>query len=303
MRSPAQLVSLWWKRHQMRDQIATVSVQLASALGNSIRLQVVPHSGGGADAIFLVHRAIDFDRRRRCDPVAVVRVASTDGDFVPDEPELPRIALLTKQRIEREAAAYQMLAPLGRSPELLIRGDDFLANTWLPGTRASAILRRSEEAIWDLLPLVLTAIRAMHAQDVVHMDLNCGNLLVSPDQTAVAFIDFEYAPASQLSPHSQRAFDYLRFAHNLLKPRRGLNAILKQPDRFVRCFADAVDRCDCQPDELPSACMNRLDRHNVIREGFEHLFGFPASAGPRAAGRQRLSIPERTVHPESRAAS
>lgn len=67
--------------------------------------------------------------------------------------------------------------------------------------------------------MALDAIREMHEHDVVHLDLNCGNLLIAPDFQSVAIIDFEFAPLLLMSRFDQQRFDYLRLAHNLLKPR------------------------------------------------------------------------------------
>lgn len=208
--------------------------------------------------------------------MAVVRIAGCARPRGPDEAGLPRIVLPADQRILREVQAYQRLSPAGLSPELLLHGEGFLANRWSPWIRAADILRKSEDAVWDLLPVCLNAIRDMHQAGVVHLDPNCGNLLVRPDRKAVMLIDFEYGPAPDQSLEMQQAFDYLRFAHNLLRPRRGLRAIRKDPDQFVRHFESVVGRRQWLIGNPPPEVMSRLNSIPPVRDGFRQMFGMTA---------------------------
>jgi hypothetical protein len=106
------------------------------------------------------------------------------------------------------------------------------------------------------------------------MDLNCGNLLVAPNFQSVVIIDFEFAPLRAMSRFDQQRFDYLRLAHNLLKPRRGREAAFQQPARFVELFARYVPETGCGiPDAMDTAWFSRVVEHDVIRAGFEDIFG------------------------------
>jgi hypothetical protein len=72
----------------------------------------------------------------------------------------------------------------------------------------------------------------------------------------------------------QQRFDYLRLAHNLLKPRRGREAAFLQPERFVELFARYVPETGFGiPDAMHTAWFERVVEHDVIRNGFEEIFG------------------------------
>ncbi len=291
MRSPQRLISSWLRRYHMRERIAEVSAQLSLALQTPVDLHPAGLPGGGMDAIFLARRkgasggiprsstllSDTIQSGMAGDVIASVRVNGPRNLLVLDEPELPRLALGHDARLRREATAYRKLAPLGLAPQLLVRGDVFLANEWLGWSRATELLKRSEDCLWELLPEVLSAVRRMHAAGVTHMDLNCGNMLVKPDWSTVAFIDFEYAPLQGMSVAAQQAFDYLRLAHNLLKPRRGLRVILQDPDRFVGLFAAAMSKDGNGVADVPAVCLRRIQLYDPIHRGFLGILNRRAS--------------------------
>jgi aminoglycoside phosphotransferase (APT) family kinase protein len=114
----------------------------------------------------------------------------------------------------------------------------------------------------------------MHDNGVVHMDLNCGNILIHPKFESAAIIDFEFAPLHSMIPFDQQRFDFLRLAHTILKPRRGRAAAFEQPERFVELFARYVPEAGAGiPDALNAAWFDRVVEHDVIRYGFEDVFG------------------------------
>jgi serine/threonine protein kinase len=156
----------------------------------------------------------------------------------------------------------------------MARGEFFLANQFLPWPRVSEVLKRSSDCLWIVLPKVLAAVRRMHDRGIVHMDLNCGNLLISPDLQSVVIIDFEYAPHHQMVSFDQQRFDYLRLAHNLLKRRRGRAAALTDPHRFVELFSRFAPESGFGfPEPLNSRGFARILENRIIREGFKEAFG------------------------------
>ena len=268
MMSPLRLLNAWIDHQRLAERRRQVEWQLGVAFKQPITLRPAL-SGGGFDRIYRAH-----GDSQRSKILASVRMNVPGCERLPGEPHLPRVPLSGEHRIHREARAYRQLSPLGIAPRLIARGEFYLANHWLPWPRLSDVLRRHSHLLWDLLPVVLGAIREMHENEVVHMDLNCGNLLIAPDLQSVVIIDFEFAPLRSMITFDQHRFDYLRLAHNLLKPRRGRDAAFLQPERFVELFARYVPETGLGiPDAMNTAWFERVVEHNVIRAGFEEIFG------------------------------
>ena len=266
--SPFRLLNAWIDHQRLTERRRQVEWQLGVVFKQPITLRPTL-SGGGFDRIYLAH-----GDSQRSQILASVRMNVPGRDRPPKEPHLPRVALPGTHRIHREARAYQQLSPLGIAPRLIARGDFYLANHWLQWPRLSDVLRHHSHLLWDLLPLALGAIREMHENGVVHMDLNCGNLLIAPDFQSVVIIDFEFAPLRSMNTFDRQRFDYLRLAHNLLKPRRGREAAFLQPERFVELFARYVPETGFGiPDAMYTAWFERVVEHDVIRSGFEEIFG------------------------------
>ncbi len=279
MRSPLRLLNAWIDHQRLGSRRRFVEWQLSIVLNQTVTLQPTI-SGGGFDRIFLVQ-----SKSWPWETIACVRMNCPWRGFPPEQPHLPRTNLNAWQRLAREASAYEALAPLGIAPKLVARGEYFLANHWLPWPRVSEVLKRSPGSLWSILPPILAAVERMHSRGIVHLDLNCGNLLITPDLSSVALIDFEYAPRMGMTRFDQQRFDFLRLAHNLLKPRRGREAALRDPRRFVECFARVAPESGFGiPDQFATAGFHRVTEHSTIRGGFEELFGlFESNPGPLRA--------------------
>ena len=268
MRSPLRLLNAWIDHQRLAERRRKVEWELSVIYKTAISLRPT-FTGGGFDRIYEAHRD-----SAPSEILAGVRLNVPGPDRVATERHLPRLSLSGKQRIQREARAYRTLSDGGISPQLIARGDYFLANRWLPWPRFSDILRYHGHLVWDLLPVVLNAVREMHDNDVVHMDLNCGNVLIAPNFQSAVIIDFEFAPLQSMITFDQQRFDFLRLAHNLLKPRRGREAAIQQPQRFVDLFARFVPEAGFGiPDALNSAWFERVMENDIIRQGFEEIFG------------------------------
>ena len=268
MRSPLRLLNTWIDHQRLSERRTFVEWQLSIVLKQSVTL-LPTVLGSGFDRIYLAQA-----NSRPQEPIACVRMNCPWRGIPPEQAHLPRRPLKAWQRIAREAHAYEVLAPLGIAPQLMARGDYFLANRWLPWPRVAEVLKRSPASLWDILPQVLDAVQHMHCRGVVHMDLNCGNLLVAPDFSSVALIDFEYAPCAGLTLFDQQRFDYLRLAHNILKPRRGRTAALREPHRFIAHFARVAPESGFGiPAQFSADCFHRVCEEPIIRSGFEELFG------------------------------
>lgn len=268
MKSPFRLFNALIDHHRLAERRRQVEWELGVIFKTAITLQPTL-SGGGFDRMYLAHR--DSDPMQT---IASVRINVPGRNVAAKEPNLPRLALSAENRIHREARAYRQLSTIGLTPRLITRGDFFLANHWLTWPRFSDILRHHGHLLWDILPVVLNSIREMHENDVVHMDLNDGNILIAPNFQSAVIIDFEYSPLHSMSLFDQQRFDFLRFAHNLLKPRRGREAAFQQPQKFVDLFAKYVPEAGYGiPDAMDSAWFSRVNDHPMIRRGFEEIFG------------------------------
>lgn len=261
-------IDAWIDSQRLSTTRLQVAEQLSFVLGCPV--QLLPTTGGGGQDRIFVARSLTGPHR--C--LAAVRIPCQWKQCPQAEPFLPRETLSPIQRIARESAVYERLSPHGLAPRLIARSTQFLANDFLPWERVSEVLRRDDAALWQVLPAVLRSVHAMHSLGVSHMDLNCGNILISPERNRVVFIDFEYAPSNHLSPVDRFRFDYLRLAHNLLKPRRGRRRAFENPLRFVQMFAEyAPVSAAGIPESLPAGSYARLLDHPEIAAGFVENFG------------------------------
>lgn len=210
--------------------------QLTNEFGTRIQL-IAAQTKGGYDEIYYAEK----ERER----FAVVRVNSLhkkqDDPIGPNDPGIP---LGPQDRLDREWNAYEKLNALGLSPRPLWRSDKAIACSWIPWERAARVLINQRDQFWPLLERIIPAIGGMHHADVIHLDLNLGNILVDPHGRGVAIIDFEFGPVDWVSPQQQRAYDYLRIVDNCVKKRRGGNYLLSKPERFVDLLDQSVQAED-----------------------------------------------------------
>ncbi len=272
MRSPRRLLTSWGRYYGLRGRVCQIETILAEQLNDDLKLRPAKLSGGGQDSIYHAIR-----RSRPEQIVASLRICHSQQSKQTDEPELPRRILSPTRRILHESNCYTQLADSGISPRVIARADDFLANEWLPWQRVSDVLRKSEHRIWSILPLAISTVRQMHSLGVVHLDLNCGNLVLHPDGSALAVVDFEYGSPEEFSVETLRAFDFIRLLHNFLKPRRGLREIRRQPERVVELLTGQLPVGNGSILEgLSPLCFERIVQHPLIQNCLENHFGpFP----------------------------
>ncbi len=228
----------WLRRPLERARQAPVrralEQQLSEHFKDTVQL-VSAQTKGGYDEIYYAKRG-----QQR---FAVVRVNSPHKQQNdPIGPLDPGVPLGAQERLEREWDAYQKLAPHQLSPQPIWRGDNAIACSWIDWERASRVLIQNRAQFWPLMEQIIPAIRAMHDADVIHLDLNLGNMLVAPNGKEIAIIDFEFGPVDWVSIPQQRAYDYLRIVDNCIKKRRGGKLLLKEPERLVRLLNENVDQ-------------------------------------------------------------
>jgi hypothetical protein len=270
MRSPFR----WFRRRAEYAMLAKRTRELEAAfslhLGAPCRF-VPADAKGGYDQIFYAMQG-----RGR---IAVVRVNSPHksendpiGEFDPGIPLGPA------ERLEREWEAYTKLFPAGLSPRPIWRADDCIVCSWLPWKRASEVLVKRRDLVWDIITRSFEAVRRMHDAGVIHLDLNTGNLLIEENGPGIAIIDFEFGPADRVTREQQMAFDYLRLIDDFVKPRRGGKIMLDDVTQLARLLDARV------PSEIRGASM-----------------GFGFAKLHRLAAQEELCAALRTVFPRLRA--
>jgi hypothetical protein len=232
MRSPFR----WFRRRAeyalMGERTNVLESEFSLHLGRKCRF-VPAAAKGGYDMIFYV---LDGSRR-----IAVARVNNPDKSNNDPIGELdPGVPLGSEDRLQREWMAYRKLHPLGLSPQPMWRSDDCIVCAWLPWKRASEILVKRREFVWEIIGRSFHAIRRMHDADVVHLDLNTGNLLVEENGPGLAIIDFEFGPVDWVTPEQQMAFDYLRLIDDFVKPRRGGRVMLENVGKLTGMLDENV---------------------------------------------------------------
>lgn len=235
-----------WYRYRARKTLHPIigkyEAILAQALDHPCQLQPVP-AKGGLDHLFHV-----TSEAQRIAMLRVLNPRATKGTTSTLTPI--RRALEAHERLTYEYACYQKLAAHDLSPRPIWHNHEALAVTWLPYPRASDLLRHNRAAIWWLLPTAFTLAHRMHALEIVHMDLNFGNLLVDLPRQRLFVIDFEYRPVAQLNHADAGLCDFLRLIHEALRPRRGGSAILRQPERWQALLTQLLPATPLPPDTL-----------------------------------------------------
>ncbi len=196
--------------------------------------QLVPASGkGGYDRLFYV----ETQGQR----IAMMRVKNNQaGKAAPSSSDALRRTLTPDERLDYEWAAYTALSQTKLSPKPVWRTQEAIVASYHPFPRASELLKADEQRVWMLFPHLFALVRGMHAAQVVHMDLNLGNILVDPQTYEMMAIDFEYAPGATLSIEQAHLCDYLRLINDLLRPRRGGRALQKDFNRFTELLRRAL---------------------------------------------------------------
>ena len=211
------------------------------ACGHRVILKPAATKGGYDEIYYALRPDRDAPGGRAIERFAVVRINSpykTQND--PIHPYDPGVPLDAAGRLDREWNAYQVLGPLGLSPQALWRNDVAIACSWLEAKRVSRYLAKQRDQVWDIAQSAFALVTQMHEHGVVHLDLNLGNLLIDPSDKRLQVIDFEFGPAHWAQTDQQQAFDYLRLVEDFIKPRRGGGHIAQDPERLAQLLAQHV---------------------------------------------------------------
>jgi hypothetical protein len=217
------------RERRLRRDFEPLRARLQEELSQALKqpCQLIPAAGkGGYDRLFYVET--------KGQRMAMMRVRNNQaGEASPSSADALRRTLTAEERLDYEWAAYTALSRTHLSPQPLWRTQEAIVASYHPFPRASELLKADEQMVWTLLPHLFALVRGMHAAQLVHMDLNLGNILVAPQTYEMMAIDFEYAPVSTLSFEQACLCDYLRVINDLLRPRRGGRALQKDFNRFT----------------------------------------------------------------------
>ncbi|MCA9059565.1 MAG: hypothetical protein KDA85_13755 [Planctomycetaceae bacterium] len=255
MKNPWKRLHGWIDDYRLLALRREVEAELTRSLGRELLLR--PAGGGrGHNRVFLA-----VDRATAAEILATVRIPLPWRQHVPAESLSCRTVLPGEERVLREARVCTELAAVNVAPRPLRSSHTFYAGEHLPWSRLKDVVRRDAHAVWGILPAVLRVLRSMHRRGIAHLDLNCGNVLVSPDRRQVRLIDFEYAPAPGVGAGQLQAFDLLRLLHSLLRPRRASVALLADVPRLLGMIAtDAPHLIGICRSQLPPDGFEQLQR-------------------------------------------
>lgn len=262
-------ITRFFRERRLRRDFEPLRVRLQEELSQALQqpCQLLPAAGkGGFDRLFYVET--------KGQRIAMMRVKNGQAGATPtSSAEAIRRTLTPDQRLDYEWAAYTLLSQKQLSPQPLWRTQEAIVASYHPFPRASEMLKADEQMVWTLLPHLFALVRGMHAAQLVHMDLNLGNILVAPQTHEMMAIDFEYAPVSTLSFEQACLCDYCRLINDLLRPRRGGRALKKDYADFLLFLNKELPHIFTREDySRIKKHFPHLLRNEVLSRSLESLF-------------------------------
>lgn len=222
-------------------------LQIQELLSEHMKQPVYLKPGFGKRGQDEIYRALNDSK-----VVAMVRVENKSPLVSTSPPKWTppkwdfRVRLDFHKRIEKEWNAYSVLSKKHLSPSTIWRNEIATACTYVDGKRASRQFVRVKKEFWELTDMIFEAVKQMHDCNIIHLDLNLGNILITKQTNNIAIIDFEFGPADWLSIAQQRACDYLCLLNEFSRKRRGGKIMLSNPDRMAQILGKYVRNEDKQ---------------------------------------------------------
>lgn len=252
----------WWRQlvgeFRIRARRRAVADEIAAALKLASAPRLVRHGQRGHDSIYHV--------ADRTSTFGVLRLVNPYRRRTPPGPQLPYVLLTPVQRLEREWEAYESGAEAGLTPQPLWRASDALLCEYLPYRPLQDRLLKDPASAWDILLRASQALHALHQTGVTHMDASLANMLADPTLTRIVLIDFEYAPAADLSFAGQKVYDHLRLLESTWKFIKPGNRAASQ--RWLDSLSGLLD------DEIRSVSLRKLE------PALGRILNHPDIAGP-----------------------
>jgi predicted Ser/Thr protein kinase len=197
------------RRKKIKQNYPTMA-RIQELLSEHMKRQIHLKPGFGKRGQDEIYSALDGRK-----VVAMVRVENKNQLVSTSPPKWAppkwdfRVRLDFHKRIEKEWNAYSMLSKKNLSPATIWRNEIAAACTFIDGERASRRFVQVKKEFWELTDTVFKAVKQMHDCNIIHLDLNLGNILITKQTNDIAIIDFEFGPADWLSIAQQRACDFL----------------------------------------------------------------------------------------------
>lgn len=248
-----------WQRLRGEFLIRPRRAEIAGELQAHFRLssppQFVPSGSRGHDSGYTVRdeeRILGMLRlvnphKSRPDPAAGMPFILEDGP----------------SRITREWQAYTRGASYNLTPKPLWRTYDALLCEYLPLRTMHAMLLEKPERAWELVTAAMKALHRLHQTGITHMDVSLANALADENLEKIYFIDFEYGPASGISPAQQRVYDHLRLLESTWKFTPDKNAA-PWIEALKHCLDGDMRRADLKP--LTRALSRILSEPTLVTE-------------------------------------
>jgi len=252
----------WWRQlvgeFRIRARRRAVADEIAAALKLASAPRLTRHGQRGHDSIYHVSN--------QTGTFGVLRLVNPYRKRTPPGPQLPYVLLKPALRLQREWEAYSSGSSAGLTPRPLWRASDALLCEYLPYRPLQDFLLKDPASAWDLLLRASQALHALHQSGVTHMDASLANMLVDPGLTRIVLIDFEYAPAADLSFAEQKVYDHLRLLESTWKFIRPGDRAASQ--RWLDCVSAALD------EEMRRVSLHRLE------PALGRILNHPDIAGP-----------------------
>lgn len=228
LRQLATILRLNSRRMQLQAEIS-------EALQIPIKLDWFPVKVGRRGAIYFA----------KCQSRNIGAVRLNDPLFEePDEGRAnayPHYALSPTDRLRHEWDVCSRVHIENLTPRPLWKTRDAAMYAFLDYRPISMQIVSHPDRFWPLMERTFCALHALHSHEIVHLDLNFGNILADENSDKVAFIDFAYAPHESLSRAQQKAFDYLYIITIATRRRRGGRQVAENPTRFAEILDQIVD--------------------------------------------------------------
>ena len=230
MRSIKKRIRNWRTRYRYRESIAETKRQIASALGGDISFAF--SSFGGAD--------IHYTVLRKGKRIGIARIALLNHA----DTALPIVRFNKQKRLQKELEAYRLGSKEGLTPHVLYGNEQTVVCEYLSGVRVYEDLKKDKKRVWRILEEAVRHYARLHALGVTHLDATLKNFIRT--ETGLRIIDFEYYPAENFSPDSQKAYDYVRIIEHTLRmiPSRYQSSYEPLIEVLEEIVPDEVKRAD-----------------------------------------------------------
>lgn len=243
-----------------RKRLRQISIEVQADLNLKVSPQFVLKGASGHDANYLVHAAGE--------PIGVLRLINSHARRALPPQHMPFHLLEDKERIHHEYQSYLNAGTL--SPAPLWHTHDALLCAYLPYPSLHEEMIQNPDNVWLILCRAARAINELHQTGLTHMDISLKNMLHDTKHDHIFFIDFEYAPAKEISIETQRVYDHLRLIESTWKfiPDKLRPESSEWFDLFGKVARDDLRKCSI---ERIKPALTRIFLDNNFTQRIESL--------------------------------